>query len=307
MRPLVYISVAAALLRASAAWCQEEGNTELERWIPSFGFEAGLVGGQANGFLVSNRRPVDDQVAPPGPFPGTPFEGDGNLIDPITLFTGELMTPGLGSIGGVDIPGHPRLFAHGDVGIDFSSKVILAKEGSPGELTFPPISGGGGPSVGGQGTETTLQRNMLLARAGLGVAFTTDLFGRRFRVKPSFEYLRERVQAEGLMKHALGETIDQVIELHNREEQTLNNVGGGLELEMDTVRFGPFVLSLFVNGQVYDLVDEREIDLASPPGSTRADCTNVASPNPAACWDVKLNSMTYSGAAGIRFRFFPFE
>lgn len=309
LRTLAFISIV-ALVRADAGWCEEAKASELDRWIPSFGVSIGVIRQSASGFQVNNLRPPDDSFPPPGPFPGTPSDGADYMLDPFAVANFELMSPGLGAIPGVEsIPGRPRLFVHGEVGGALSSDVALAEEGSPGELTLPPNPTAGLPglAVGGQGTRTEASIDTLVAGVGAGIAFTADLFDRRFRLKPSFEYLRDGVTARGDLKHVSGLFPNwNFLIIRNQEERTLNYIGGGLELEMDTVRLGPFVLAVFANGQAYQLLDDRNIDLSTPNGTSTATCSDVTAP-PSACWDVKLDRDLYRGSVGLRFRFFPVE
>lgn len=292
---LAYLSIA-ALVHGDAAWGQEKGTDEVDRWIPSFGMSIGIIRQTASGSQQNNLRPPDDGIAENGrEAPGTSISGDDSLVDPLSVFAAELMSPGIGAI-----PGHPRLFLHGEVGGAFGSVVQLAREGSPGEFALPAFLAPDTPglAVGGQGTKTELEISTLMAGAGAGIAFTLpELFGRRLRLKPSFEYLRHGVEAEGVMRHVSGNTPDEFvfITLQREKERTLHSIGGGLELELDTLRLGPFVIALFANGQAYELLGERDIHLFATDG------TNTAT------WDVTLDREIYRGSAGLRFRFFPEE
>jgi len=282
----------AGLVVADAARSEEGEGGELHRWVPSFGFSAGIIRQTASGFQQNSLRPTDDGVAPPGPFPGTPSSGDGSLVDPFVVFTSELMTPSLFSI-----LGEPRLFVHGEVGGAFGSQQNVAKEGAPQAFVVPKFSNFAGSAVGGQGTATTLEIGTLISGGGLGVAFTAGVWGRRFRVKPSFELLRHQVEAEGMLQHVSGTDTGPktFFSLHEQREEILYSAGGGLELEMDTLRAGPFVIALFANGQAYRLLSDPEIHLSFSDG------TNTA------VWETKLDRGIYRGSLGLRFRFLPEE
>jgi len=297
IRTLAHLSIA-ALLQASTAWGQEAETDELARWIPSLGMSIGIVRHSGSAVQQNNLRPPDDGVDPPE-IPGTPSSGSDAIVDPLSVFTVELMTPGIGGV-----PTHPRLFVHGEVGGAFGSEVELVKEGSPGEFKIPAgYPNIPGIAIGGQGTKTTLEISTLMSGGGVGIAFTTDLLGRRLRLKPSFEYLRDGVEVDGVLRHVTDQLIPgsrppqrQVtgfVTMVREEERTLDSIGGGLELEMDTLRAGPFVIALFANGQAYQLLSDRKIQLFATDG------TNVAR------WDAKLDTEIYRGSVGLRFRFFP--
>ena len=49
----------------------------------------------------------------------------------------------------------------------------------------------------GIGSETTAEVQPMVIAAGAGIAFSFDLFGRRVRIKPSAEYLREEIDFTG--------------------------------------------------------------------------------------------------------------
>jgi hypothetical protein len=308
IRTVAYLSIA-VLAHAVAARGQdldlEPGTNEYDHWIPSIGLSIGIVRQSASAIQQNNLRPPDDTFPPPGPFPGTPSDGDDSLIDPLSVLTAELMTPGIGSV-----PTRPRLFVHGEFGGAFGSTSSLAREGTPKGFELPPdpvvpTAPVPGLAVGGQGTLTEMEISTLIGGAGAGVAFTVDLFGRRLRLKPSFEYLLHGVEVTGVVQHAAGQrAIDisgNIVEdwsftsFNKEKEKTLHSVGGGLELEMDTLRAGPFMVALFANGQAYRLLGDSDIRLVASDG------TNTAT------WDVTLDREIYRASAGLRFRFFPEE
>ena len=186
LRAIAYVSIA-VLAHADAAWCQQAESDELYRWIPSLGLSIGVIRQSASAIQQNNLRPPNDGLAENGvEVPGTPSAGDDVLVDPLSVLTTELMTPGIGAV-----PTHPRLFVHGEFGGAFGSSVQIVHEGSPGEFkpVDPPIPPPGtlsgtvpGLAVGGQGTLTEAEISTLMGGGGVGVAFTADLLGRRLRL-----------------------------------------------------------------------------------------------------------------------------
>jgi len=285
-----------------AAWCQEMAN-DLNRWVPAFAVTSDILVQGADGFLQNN-LPVTSE----GGTGGAELSGSGSFTEPAVGGSLELMSPAL-----LPIPGRPRLFAHGGFSAVFSSTVDLEKLGSPGNFeppTLPPNASRPGSVVGGQGTKTSGEIDTLLVSAGVGLAFTFDVAERRFRLKPSFEYVREKVTVDGLLHHVEGQGFcpgsDPPVscppnpvqgwiftQLSASGSETFHGIGAGLELEMDTVRLGPFMISLFLDGKATQLLGNRKIELAASQGALTA------------TWDAELHPWLYRGGLGLRFRFVP--
>ena len=49
------------------------------------------------------------------------------------------------------------------------------------------------------------------------------------------------------------------VTIEDAETKTYHGVGPGLELEVDTVRTGPFMMSLFLAGKAYRVLGDREV------------------------------------------------
>src|SRR5262245_24966326 len=269
------------LATPGAAWCQEITSDETDRWVPGFAVTSDIVVQGADGSLQNSLRPPEA--------PNTRFSGSGSFTEPAVGGSLELMSPAL-----LRMPGRPRLFAHGGFSAVFSSTVDLAKEGSPGPFEVPPPVGSPpAESVGGQGSLVSGEIDTLLVTAGAGIAFTFDVAERRFRLKPSFEYVREKVTAEGIVKHVEGPDGGPFtfITMSASGSDAFHGIGAGLELEMDTVRLGPFMISLFLDGKATHLLGNREIDLATTNGADTA------------AWEAEVHPWLYSGGLGLRFRF----
>jgi hypothetical protein len=54
----------------------------------------------------------------------------------------------------------------------------------------------------GQGAHVRVKTEALVVAAGAGIAFTFKVGGRTFRLKPSFEYMREELQVSGRLRRA---------------------------------------------------------------------------------------------------------
>ncbi|MGI9591583.1 MAG: hypothetical protein ACR2P8_09460, partial [Myxococcota bacterium] len=191
---------------------------ETERWVPSLSFfGAALIqdadssaasrplydplGANSQVPTIRNGRSIQEEICLNGDLDcvRTTASGNDRQVTPLVSASLELMSPGVQSW-----PGRPRAFVHADAGVSFSRTRNIAREGVPGELQIPPILGGTGsvspPNVIGQGSTTASWVKTLILNGGLGVAFTADVGERRLRIKPSVEYLREKVQVDGVVK-----------------------------------------------------------------------------------------------------------
>ena len=94
------------------------------------------------------------------------------------------------------------------------------------------------------------------------------------------------------------------VTLERNESEVFQGVGPGLEVEMDTVRMGPFMLSLFANGRGIKVLGDRKVafsdsttvtDPAMIPPTTTFD----------ADWEFEKKPWIFGGGVGVRFRWLP--
>lgn len=256
---------------------------EWDRWVPALALSNGILGQGADAAVASDVRPD--------------ATGSTTFLNPWMSASLELMSPSPG-----ELPGHPQFFLHGDVGVNFGFRRDVAKEGSPGEFRFPdenPADITNDQVVGGQGSVTRGDPQPLLVTAGAGVAFTLESMGRRIRIRPSVEYLREELDVVGRVNRALippGGTLENVelIELTGSRSEVYHGLGPGLEIEADTARAGPVVLTLFVSGQAYRILGDRTTEFSTTDGSGHV-----------ATWTFKKDAWSWRGGVGLRFRWLP--
>jgi hypothetical protein len=211
-------------------------------------------------------------------------------------------------------------------------------------------------SIEGQGASTTATVNTLVVSAGFGPAFTVPVGERRLRIKPSFEYFREEIEVTGLVTRAIrtnsGRTtspcqyylgafpstlqslhcnpdqpnvpntvraqfVTPTTELSEKKTKTYYGIGPGLEVEMDTARAGPFMLAVFLSGQAYRMLGDREIEfeatttLSDPAvNPSPVPANSACGPTPGQCtvstkWTFHPHAWTYRGGVGVRFRWLP--
>jgi hypothetical protein len=281
---------------------------ESELWVPSLAITSGILVEDAEASVVSTVR--------------DPASGKDTLIGPLVSGSLELMAPAWG-----DHWGRPRLFAHAGVGGNFAFERDVAKEGAPGTLELPDegllVPPVGEPGVvSGQGSTTSVQPRHLLVSAGGGIAFSFDAWGRRFRIKPSVEYLREEVEVTGVVS---GATIDDpgVLARPNEnppipgrpptfnffngsgsERQVFHGIGPGLEAEVDVARNGSLIVSVLVSGGAYRILGDRTVEFSAPLVQTGSGSTIVSPPH-TATWKYKKDPWSYRAHVGIRLRWAP--
>ena len=158
-------------------------------------------------------------------------------------------------------------------------------------------------TVSGQGSRAKAQVRRLVLSAGGGVAFSVDLFGRRLRIKPSFEYLREEVDLIASLRRAVKQqrvvtpgTLDgyRFVVLRPPRRRALDAIGPGLEIEADTLRLGPFLLSIYGAGRGYHFFGELDDTLTA---------TNEFGET--ATWSFDRERWAWRAGVGLRFRWLP--
>jgi len=303
----------AALFALAAASARADGEEEDERlrWVPSFAFSFDMLGHKAEGAIdtsdvIETPVPVcgidnqDQFGCPNSPLQiTTPTSSNDTNIVPMVTGSLELMTPRL-----VDQFLSPRLFAHGELALSFGFERNVAGERKPGPF-FVELNDQGTDapeqSVGGQGSRAKFQTRPLVFGAGAGAAFTTTFFQRTIRIKPSFEYLYEEVDLIASVRRAVklqDPTTDlsgfRLITLESDSTETLHGLGGGLEVETDTGRLGPLMLTLFVSGRGYRYTGNLEHTL-----------TDTNERGETATWDIDLDPWAWRVGIGARFRWVP--
>jgi len=171
----------------------DEDRDEATRWVPAIGVNWGLAFQETRATVASSVLSGSD----PPEFVRPPATGTTTMFTPFVGGQFELMTPRL--IGRF---GQPRFFARVDLNAAWGFSYDVAREGSPGELIRPETGLPEGDVIG-QGSVTNATVETFMLGAGGGVAFTIDKGGRRFRIRPSVEYLREQLRIRGVVNRAV--------------------------------------------------------------------------------------------------------
>ncbi len=206
-----------------------------------------------------------------------PASGHDLMTTPDVGLGFELMTPTLAGSSWV-----PRVFHHAIVSGAFGPYRDVAKEGTIEDLAVDPdITNPRDNNVTGQGSRTRVQMDKLVLRAGTGVAWPVEAFGRNLRVRLSLEYVRQVMNVEGAVRRAVcdvsngapvpmcgaigvdngGGGIDDFreIDLRKDKQKALHGLGPGLELEADAGRLGSIVPSLSIGVQAYRFLGDRDL------------------------------------------------
>ena len=304
---------------------------ELDRWVPSLSISVGMLAQEIEGDIESTRllgpfKLEDPDDLSPGEALRPSSSGSDLTLTPNASVSFEVMTPGLRtipflhlipSLPEIRIPGAPRFFLHGEVNPAFGLTYRTAKEGDPKPGSIPATFAE--PNIDitesvvfGQGSVLETQVQRWAFSAGAGIAFTMDLFDRRFRVKPSFEWMSEEVEIEGELRRAIAQvglpfgtplppgaepTLPKAIDdiryeyLTGSKTKRFHALGVGIEFELDGGRAGPFLVSLFGQARGYRFTNN---------GRIRVSDQNVYDEE--VTWEIKRDRYAYNAATGIRVR-----
>jgi len=318
------------------------------RWVPSLAITSGATIQQQQGFADSclfpgNTSPdsCNTRGDPPDPTLRGFVDRDDLAVSPFVGGALELMTPAL------PIPGRPRLFASGELLPTFAPDRHLAIEGDPGCVRGSKPDAGCAKNGGeatfqeedaiGVGSRTSARVDTLVYGASLGVAFPARIGKRQLRIKPSVGWINYKVETEALVVDAACNPTDRCLNVPDRldplkvqdygylRERTLtangsqrfNGIGPGLDVEMDTGRFGPIGSSLFLGARAYRILDNRTISFGTeerfpeqrsappnPPSNPLGDPPDRTVFEPEADigrFEVKVDPWIFRAHLGIRF------
>ena len=296
--PLAVSLVSIGLATSGVAFA---AGAESSSWRPAIGIFGALDTTEVVGSVSSTptARPADrDEVV---------------FVNPNFGFSAALESPG------VELPGAElRWWGHAEVGFDVGFRRDIAKEGDPGAFLFPepPASFMGSltfqaSEVAGRGSRTRGEIEPVVLLAGTGVAIGVDVWKRRLLLKPSIEYRRDTVVLEGALSEVTGVrtlssdgttvTVDEdfrQISLAAQRQKTFHSVGFGLELELETGRSGPWLVSLYAGTRAWNVLTGRSIEVSNA-------CCSGTGPEESATWRFERDRWTVSSRVGVRMRWAP--
>jgi hypothetical protein len=299
------------------------GQEAANRWVPSLALMGGVAVQQWEGAVASTFCPECTI-----PDPSMQAMRDANTGDDLNVSTFfgtslALMTPEL------PIAGSPRLFLGGDLQFAFGTRRKVALEGDPGELESPLISQPNQPfveeAVIGQGSETVAELDNLMYGLHAGISFPLTFMGKPLRIKPSVAWIRYGVSVDGLVVDAqckptpdggtqcnadavsppppfppTPEGAVREVRLMDSDSEMFDGIGPGLDLEMDTGRYGPIGSSLFMSTRFYKILGDTTIGLSDsqliPPDDVGP------GGEAAARWLYEADDWMYQVGIGMRFQ-----
>ena len=288
-------------------------NDEIERWVPALSASLGMMMQRAELEFESSDLQLPFFLDPGNQrVVRAPGSGRDLLFAPMARASVELMTPGLLHVPflpAIAVPGRPRLFVHADAAASFAQKYDLAKNGKIDKMTLPdrrnnqPVEDAS--NITGQGSRGQAKIDTLVWSAGAGVALSFDIFERRVRIKPSFEWMREKVSVNGATHRAVKKIRITLVRedfrfivLDASKSKVFNGIGAGLEIELESRRTGPFVLSTFMGARVHRFMGNLDIDLEDTK-------TNEYGNDEWSEFHYTHKRWSYQGFVGIRMRFVP--
>jgi hypothetical protein len=274
----------------------EERTTQAgeERWVPSLTLTSGVTIQRQTGSVASFL--LEDTTPPPVALRDS-LEDSDLAVSPFVGGSLELMTPAL------PIPTRPRLFLSGEVLPTFATSRNLVKDGEPGCVSGPALNAPcaadeiadaeeNGVSrlnpfsedeANGQGQLVAAEIQRPVWSASVGIAFPVEFLKRQLRIKPSLGWINYEVEAEGLVVDAMCREVTDIFgnpttqcthtiakegflretTLSANDSRRFNGIGPGLDVEMDTGRFGPIGSSLFLGARAYHILGDRSISFST--------------------------------------------
>ena len=287
------------------AWAEQAG--EPTAWIPSLSLGLGLQVQNTEGALDSTMPglgPPDSYL----PIPRGPAQDERQFFMPVIPLGLQLKGPALDVL-----PGAPRPFVHASALFTPDSKRSIVREGSPDEVIFsetPQAPEG----IVGQGSEVTADLALEWI-AGIGLAFPIALESRTLELKLSADYFGQVVDLEGLVTNVRrteantdpdsecsafytphGPAPDPFtpgpcpVDTVGSSETTIQHgVGLRTGLETNAGHWGPVVLSIFFDAQLYYLLG----DLSTQFGAS--------TPNGSATFAFESDPLVFQAGVGLRF------
>jgi len=272
---------------------------ELDRWIPggSF-FTMGLVQDRdATTSTESGTRGRNN-----GDSLGFPWTIGGSL---------ELLTPTLP--GFEDVAGRPRFFVHGDIAYGMDSEDPVVSEGDPGDAPVQDLPPPGAPAAyRNQGSSVRAEAKPLVLSGGLGLAFDFEAWDRKFRVRPTLEWLYQRdtmkialgaVENEGTGNNLCGPCRTTFIK--QQTEKGFHSIGPGIDIDVEAARAGNFLVTFFTSGRIYSIVGDRKAQLNATGSWTNDDGSPTTAPDETFYTEYKRERWHYRFGMGIRFMWMP--
>ena len=292
---------ASLLLAGFASSAQEAAPARSldDRWIPSFAFTTGVFWGRQHATVSSDCFDPDSGPSTPtscnpeidayGPVLRQGADQNELAVTPYVGGNLSLHTPVLARLG------QTRLFAGVELPYQFGIDRNVAQKDRPTGIAEPDNPEAGETldegALIGVGSRTRTEIQGLTFGANAGVAFSFEAFGRQFHVKPSANWIRTQITGRGRIEQGIchtqsfqqlcdidgiqptgGGAFTRIITLKARDSMWVDGLGPGLDVEMETGRFGPYTVALFFGAGGYYLLGDRSLAFEAkrtiPPSGT---------------------------------------
>ena len=332
MRAGVNLVVAYSVLAVLTSGASSADDLFGAGWVPSLAITSGASIQRQSGFQYSTAFDGETNTTTPL----RPSKSDRD--EAASAYVGgalELLTPAL------PLPASPRFFAAGELLPTFAPErqvqdgepsrirgpepeaVIAVEETPTHHLNRAGTRGRGVPfgetEANGDGMRLRFQVEQLVYGAKAGVAFAFELRGRQLRLKPSVGWIHYEVEAKGQLVHPQcspttrctntyrtdGTLVQsgflREVMLSADESKGFDGFGPGLDLEMDTGRFGPIGTSLFAGLHAYYIPGDREIEFDASRAYDDQLSPSAAVDVTSGFWRLRVAPWFWRAGVGIRF------
>jgi len=314
----------------------EERTTQAgeDRWVPSLTLTSGVTIQKQTGSVESF---LFEDMTPPSVALRDSLEGDDLAVSPFVGGSLELMTPALPIptrprlfLSGEFLPTFAisrKLVQDGEPdcvrGPELNAPCAADEIADAKENGVTRVNPFGEDEANGRGQFVTAEVQMPVWSASVGVAFPVEFRERQLRIKPSFGWINYEVEAEGLVVEAMcREYIDifgdpttqctdirptpgfpeegflREVTLNANASQRFNGIGPGLDVEMDTGRFGPIGSSVFLGARAYYILGDRSFSF----GTSEAYDDEFGMDTAVANFEVEVAPWIVRASVGIRFQ-----
>jgi hypothetical protein len=343
---LLWSAVAAAYTSPSIATAEEpKAQPGENRWLPSLAVIGGFTAQEQKG-SQSSVRFEDSDPSRPSVLRSTRF-GDDRVVSPHVGAAFELMTPSVpvpsrprafataeilptfASERQLSVDGAPARFRGPEVG------AVNAVDEDNQHYTTDPRFGAGARQIGfgetdaaGVGMKQNAQVDDLMYGAQIGAAFSFQFRGRQMRIKPSAGWIHYEVDVKGYLVDGTcipvnnctptytdqsGSTVStqgtfREAILSGSDSGEFDGVGPGVDLEMDTGRYGPIRTSLFLGFHAYYIPGDRDIyfvatrSYSDPPETVPPTLGAFGPDTDVAAWHTRVDPWLFRAGVGIRFQ-----
>src|SRR5262245_42533086 len=332
MRAGVNLVVACSVLAALTSDASSADDLFGAGWVPSLAITSGATIQTESGLQSSTA--FDGETNTISPL--RPTLGDSD--EQASVYVGgalELLTPAL------PVLGSPRFFAAGEFLPTWGPErqvqdaepsrirgpeqdaVIAAEETPTHHLDRPGTRGRGVPfgeaEARGDGMRLRYQVEQWVYGAKAGLSFAFELGGRQVRLKPSVGWIHYEVEAKGLIVHPQCSPTTRCTNTYRQDGTLLqagflrevilsaqdtgafDGVGPGLDVEMDTGRFGPIGASIFAGLHAYYIPGDRDIHFNASQAYDDQLSPSAAVDVDSAFWQLRVDPWFWRAGIGIRF------